>query len=179
MLKQEVNIIFFLFTTFAPPTCDVTWGKTWKKDTKAGGHKKQLKLFTVYEALEVDYHNDEVTPRAFWCPSNVAVVLLELQLKGCVLGVNVVRGHVLECALWNAKIIPTIETFILLSSTVVFFCWVVTRVWYYIKITPLKLIINVKEGNGGSVAQWLGRLPWDPEIPGSRPALNTRWICSW
>ena len=33
--------------------------------------------------------------------------------------------------------------------------------------------------NHGSVAQWLGRLPWDPEIPGSRPALTTRWICSW
>ena len=32
---------------------------------------------------------------------------------------------------------------------------------------------------GSSVAQWLGRLPWDPEIPGSRPALTTRWICSW
>ena len=32
---------------------------------------------------------------------------------------------------------------------------------------------------GGSVAQWLGRLPWDPDIPGSRPALTTRWICSW
>ena len=32
---------------------------------------------------------------------------------------------------------------------------------------------------GGSVAQWLGRLPWDPEIPGSRPALTTCWICSW
>ena len=31
----------------------------------------------------------------------------------------------------------------------------------------------------GSVAQWLGRLPWDPEIPGSRAALTTRWICSW
>ena len=27
---------------------------------------------------------------------------------------------------------------------------------------------------GGSVAQWLGRLLWDPEIPGSRPALTTR-----
>ena len=27
----------------------------------------------------------------------------------------------------------------------------------------------------GSVAQWLGRLPWDPEIPGLRPALTARW----
>ena len=25
-----------------------------------------------------------------------------------------------------------------------------------------------------NLAQWLGRLPWDPEIPGSRPALTTR-----
>ena len=31
---------------------------------------------------------------------------------------------------------------------------------------------------GDSAAQWLGRLPWDPEILGSRHHLTTRWICS-
>ena len=36
----------------------------------------------------------------------------------------------------------------------------------------------IQLSDGGSVAQWLGRLPWDPGIPGSRPNLFQVVPCS-
>ena len=41
-----------------------------------------------------------------------------------------------------------------------------------------KLAMQVEQKTllGGSAAQWLGRLSWDPEIPNSRHVLTTRWV---
>ena len=41
---------------------------------------------------------------------------------------------------------------------------------------PFYFFLSLFEG--GSVAEWLGRRTWNPEVPGSSPTLTTSWICN-
>ena len=56
---------------------------------------------------------------------------------------------------------------------------------YKLANTRLNIICKVRYNNKvqGYIVEagdhWIGRLPWNPDIPGSRPVLITRWICSW
>ena len=59
-------------------------------------------------------------------------------------------------------------------------CQTRTIVLFIFQISNTVVFFILAKGvfKGGSVAEWLGRRTWNPEVPGLSPALTTSWICN-